>query len=483
MKYFLRHSLEDIAAIKVAITLWNRNDIRAWVVKVHYQMLHAKKLKTIQNSKKTEEWLRMENSVIDKVQKLPQPNILKEKILGFIKHVGLQILKWLEYHCADYLRVDPMAKLYWTVHGTIDRKRTAEALIKNENLDLSTRYILACIYCFEDVIPEIRNKMTKNCLASLADTMTKNYLHSLSGAYYTSDIFSQQKMVFFWTYEMHNAFERRIHVAYHTALKYAVESHNLVAIEHFLKKLPQRERNGYLVHSVGLLTANHHISYSTDIPDGGYADVLCFLYLQMDEEQIKEAFKNCHCQALICFLEWPWTHFFVEAANVMQDTLLQDDYFCLLTEIIHKERDGCKVLYQNLFGEFWQRIPNAYKRRFVEYRSILILLSNLFEIKDLSNIELILQDLTLEEKQQHVFIPIAIHICQKLNCDNDLDLLKLVIQECKPTKDVVIKFKEDFKKHMLLGFSKKESEKDKHKLDKIFLLLDDFACEYDKSKN
>lgn len=52
----------------------------------------------------------------------------------------------MEYHDRNsYLGINLPDELRWTPQGTVDKKKTAEALIKDESLDITRRYKLACI--------------------------------------------------------------------------------------------------------------------------------------------------------------------------------------------------------------------------------------------------------------------------------------------------------------------------------------------------
>ncbi|GBM14348.1 hypothetical protein AVEN_55341-1 [Araneus ventricosus] len=154
MNYTLMPSLEHIALVKVATTLWNQDDIRALIEKFYSEIVSGRRIR--------EKWQVIEDKVVEKLPQLSQPEPLKSEILGFIKPIGSQILKWLEYHIKNCQLHMKLPNLCWTPEGTVDKKKTAEVLSKDENLDITRRYELACIYCLEDDIPELWNKIPKN---------------------------------------------------------------------------------------------------------------------------------------------------------------------------------------------------------------------------------------------------------------------------------------------------------------------------------
>lgn len=467
MKYILEPSLEHIALAKVAITLWSQDDVRFLLRSFSFLLLPTEKRK---------EWDNIEKRVVKNARKLSQPGLLQEKILGSIKPIGLEILKWIEYHCTGYyLYVDLPFSFCWTPQGTIDRKRTAAVLIKDEHLDVTIRYKLACLYCLEGDIRELWNE-----------------IHRYSSRSLTYDDFpgeiSQLDIVFLWTYEMKLEDARlnnytitgrlRHRNPYQRAFEYAAESGLKAAFEYFFRKFTTRDIDEYLVDIAKRIVDRYHTIHSNSvyIPKEDYTGVLCFLLSQMEEEQQREVFKKCRSQALVCFLEWPWQSFFMETVCRMWEFLSIGDYYCLASEIIGKIRGGYKDFnYQNLFEEFWQKIPFADKKDIIEKPSGECLLSFLFEVKDEKTIKMIFQDLSVEEKRR-LFISSGIYICENLILRDEFGLFKLFVIECQPTDDVILKFKDGFKKHMSLCSSKHKLVKNMDKLDKVFTLLDDFAC-------
>ncbi len=477
MNYTLTPSLKHIALVKIATTLWNQDNIRALMAKFYFPLL---------GSERREKWQEIEDKVVEKVPHLPQPEPLKEEILGFIKPVGLQILKWMEYHRdllnGGYVKRN-LSRLFWTPQGTVDKKKTAEILIKDESLDITKRYKLACIYCLEDDVPELWNKIPENRRKSFYSEEDPRKVR-------------QQELVVLWTYDikgevakMDNMIERRWQSKcspYQYAFEYAAVGGNKAATEYFLQKLTPREREELLVRTAGYVAKRRCDSARncTDLPKEHYADVLCFLLSQMDEEQQIEVFKSYPYKVLKCLLDWPWQSLFMETANRMWGFLSGKDCHYFLREMADKVIEGHRDYdYQKLFGEFWQQSPNAHKRYVIDECASGFLLSKLFKIKDEKNIELILKDANLIEKKKLIFCDRGQDICQHLVYGDKWNLLEFLIRECISSKNEMIKFKEEFKERITWCCSKEELAKTKNKWDKFFQLLDDFICGYNKRKS
>ncbi|GFX28465.1 hypothetical protein TNCV_1152741 [Trichonephila clavipes] len=74
---------------------------------------------------------------------------------GRIKHIIQHM------YSNDYLPSHFMSILSWTSLGTIDAKKTAEAVIKDENLPVTKRYEIACTYCLKDEILKLWRELSE----------------------------------------------------------------------------------------------------------------------------------------------------------------------------------------------------------------------------------------------------------------------------------------------------------------------------------
>ncbi|GFY52656.1 hypothetical protein TNIN_477791 [Trichonephila inaurata madagascariensis] len=123
----------------------------------------------------------------------------------------------------------------WTILGIIDKKRTAEAVIKDKNLPLAKRYEIACTYCMNDEIPMLWRKLHE-----------KNKSHYLKAR---SPIYS---FSIYWAYDMImelNILDRRIGDVFLTTpnshcfgIVYSFSTDNLPAFEYFIAKLSAEEK-------------------------------------------------------------------------------------------------------------------------------------------------------------------------------------------------------------------------------------------------
>lgn len=225
MKLVLEPSLEQFALVKLVTAMWNGRDVRALMsnfsFRLHLLNGHAN-------------WQNIENKVIDNVSDLPLPKIFHEKIKLFVKPIGFQILIWMGLHCEDrYPHLKLPAEFCWTSHGMIDKKKTAEMLIKDGKIHITDRYKLACIYCLENSIPKLWYEM--------AETNRESF--SYRGVY-------QGTMFLFWENVM---LSKELMLYYHSnwSVQSLFESSalcgNKTATEYFFVKLTPEQKEESLV--------------------------------------------------------------------------------------------------------------------------------------------------------------------------------------------------------------------------------------------
>lgn len=295
-------SLEDITLIKIAASLWNQHDIRVLLKEFfsNSSQLHSLDELGIHIGRKGK-WLEIGNRVSENMLRLTMPTCFKEKISGYIQTIGLQIFIWIQYHL-NYcdLDLDLPNELSWTPHGTIDKKKTAAALISNDSIDITTRFKLACIYCLEDDIRKLWNKVPES---------QKELFYCKEDPY----MVLQMELVEFWGLYVNGqndwirsiARRRRLNhfcSPFLYAFESAVHSGSKAATEYFLPNVSQRKIVKAALDAVKLyLEPNPPKEYNTE--------VLCVLLSKMSEGRQLRLFRQCPLPVLYCFLEWPWQSF------------------------------------------------------------------------------------------------------------------------------------------------------------------------------
>lgn len=353
------YPLQHVCLVFIIIFLWNQTDIRALVVKSNFSMdyLH-----------KSQEWKAIEEKIIKKVEKLSLPKMLKQKLSNFITPIGVQIIEWVQCHCICFDRVFfPSTKLYWTSGGTVDKKRTAEKLVKDKNLEMSSRYRLACIYCLEDEIQILWNIMPE----ALKDTVSHKF-----------------PIIQLWLRIMKSKELGQSFNSYKNEFEECIQLKNKVAAEYFLQKLTPSERK---------LSLLQKAKTAEDPP------TLCFLLSVMDQQQQSEIFQNNSYEILCCFLQWPLHCYFIDTARCIFSYLQNEIFENVLIGIVMKISGGYKDFNnQAMFSEFWQTSPDALKHYITNEIDESHLLASLFHIKDIENIKRVMKDVSFIVKKNYL---------------------------------------------------------------------------------
>lgn len=486
MNFFANPSLTHIALVHVAATLWNQHDVKD-LLKNFSCLLSVSKSNSFpyphHPHKKHTKWKKIENTVINKVSEFTIPTSLKEKLLGYIQALGIQILRWMEYHfrfcCFD---LGLLNNFCWTPHGTLDRKKTAEMLIRDETIHVTVRYRLACAYCLEDSILTLWDKIPFSC---------RNTLYCRGNCV---SLFERELLQFWGRYVREKKvsgyrISNSIYLPDSYMFNCASKAGNIAATKYFLQKLVKQKY--YLLDEALINAAINAVNKShegelhyTDSPQEYHSELFCFILSQINYEQQMQIFEVCPIQALQCFLDWPWQKTFVEIASRLMHFLPNSNE--VLKIITLKVDMGYNDYnYQEVFRDVWQQMTAAQKLHIIN-DSFSTVLNSLLEIKDKESIKFIFLDINIAERKKFIFSDLGQDFCKHLILCEDLDLLKFFILFGTSSKDEILKFKNEFQEERISSpdlLSKNLFEKNRSKLKKFFQLVDDLAHRYDKRKS
>lgn len=68
----------------------------------------------------------------------------------------------MKHHGDTFSYINLPHEFHWTPQGIIDEKKTAKLLIKDDSIDITTLYKMSCVYCLEDDIPKLWNKVPED---------------------------------------------------------------------------------------------------------------------------------------------------------------------------------------------------------------------------------------------------------------------------------------------------------------------------------
>lgn len=403
--------LRHIASIKVAISLWNQ---------IH----------TLRQGRDT--WQEIEDEIKQNTGLLRLPRLLERELKCFIHPIRTEIVNWIIDEDNNPIFTAFIDRFCWTTRGAIDKKKTAEMFVRNEELCAADRYKLACKYSIESEI--------KKLWSTVPESERGSFLYSL------------QPLLRFWTCFVTNNREamniliqeeigHNRHSVFQSAFMIAAKEGNVVSTAHFWTKLSSREKNESLLETAKYTTRR------------GHSEVLCFLLSKMNADEQNEVFKSDPFGVLFCLTAWPFQDVLVEIVSHMGHFLLQTDhkslgnkYHSLLDKIIAcKECESDNCIYKQLFTKIWQQTSVKVKQLVISVCPNQGLLLALFRSKDVKNIQLILAEVPQEIKRDILLSYEGTVICNLLLDVNELNLLELFFKECVSSRNDVIAFKEKVK--------------------------------------
>lgn len=451
----LFQSLEHMALIKTVIWLW--------------KPIHSYKSTNFLQFR--ERWQEIVGEIKDNVRLFHLPKRLKEKITVLINPVGLQILRWMEYHNKMFGFFLPDV-FCWTQQGTIDMKNTAEILIQKKQFRAYVRYKLACIYCLEEYIPVLWNEMDELQREDICESPFFSSFHPL---------------VVYWTYVLSGNAEgmkkfirdkmgQDGYTPHHVAFLLAAKSGNIAGAEYLLDKLSPDERNESLVTTAIELVRKRcyiHLHKRADFSEEQYTCVLFVLMSRMTQEETNRVFKSCLVGVLECLTDWPWQGYLVQILSVMWNCITEIECCCVLLAIARKQTADEKCIYKQLFADVWREIPILKRNSVKQYNAFL--LEDLFRSRDVNNIKMIYQDVTGKRK---LFLSKGVRISKKLIDDGEWGLLEFFVEEFAASRADVKMFKEKVVKafcksrFLKVAFSAKLRSKKKKLVETLNTLMD-----------
>ncbi|GBL85555.1 hypothetical protein AVEN_34705-1 [Araneus ventricosus] len=154
-------SLQHLAAVRVALTVYNDDIIRfldELYLREKYDVLDPHHFNL-----KEERWIR---KCIKKTRKKLckcLPKSLRNPVVHIIQPIVAEIHFWARDHFPIIKRIEKRHyknSLCWKSEGTIDRTKTAKQLVRNESIDKTVRFVMACIYFLENDVVHLWQSMT-----------------------------------------------------------------------------------------------------------------------------------------------------------------------------------------------------------------------------------------------------------------------------------------------------------------------------------
>ncbi|GFY61830.1 ANK_REP_REGION domain-containing protein [Trichonephila inaurata madagascariensis] len=310
-------SLEFMTFTRIARLLWSGYDVQNSMTEYF-----------LEGDQTLEKWSSIEESLKLKIGNcLVLPNKMKIALLSLVISIGGRIKYIIEHiYGKDYLPSNFMGLLKWTLLGIIDAKRTAEAVINDDNLPITKRYEIACTYCLED---EIRMLWRE-----LPETNRDDYLN-LRGP-----IYSLRYLPIYWTYYLRvelNSLDGTLREGYHMRTNchcfgflYACITVNPPAAEYFIGNMNVQEKEKYFQCYFRIFVRRGEVD-SSSARNIYSCDIIYFLLSQLNENQQRRIFEKYGYHILKSFLVFPYEIIFLEIESAVRRHLTADQMESLKT--------------------------------------------------------------------------------------------------------------------------------------------------------
>ncbi|GBL94404.1 hypothetical protein AVEN_7376-1 [Araneus ventricosus] len=461
-------SLKDMAIIRLADVLFKESNILASI-----SNFHDKYPLNVEDWRET-----VEDKLPDEISKLGLPKSLQKLVIDTAKPVGRQVGRWKQFH-EKYLYdshgeeihfdVPILEKLRWTAAGAVDYRKTAEELVRSDDIDIVKRYKLACLYCMEDCIPLFWKELPKE---------NKKYFCGKEGPHLQSGGLGLE---FWWPYIIEGQESklddltrpyRSDQITFHQyAFQCSAKKGNKTAAEYFFQKLTREEKQHSLMSTTRAVLA---CQYTIQFPPEKISELLRYLISVMTPDQQMRFFLQEPHELLDCFTVWPSQDMISEIAYLIWDFLPERDRDTVLdmmywSQSLEDSGHYCTILFQ----EFFLRIPpdfwEGYVDRQCEFDSYF---DNVLCAEDIKALEIFLKSLDAAAKARLVLSEPALkefHDCISIG---KWDVVEVCIREASLSQEDKKRLKEAFMGY-LASIGVKEMTLKTRKWTRFFHLLDE----------
>ncbi|XP_055925878.1 uncharacterized protein LOC129957549 [Argiope bruennichi] len=386
-EYFYPKTLEDLSLRRAAVVLCSCPNMYMFAARM-------------KDSNKEEFEPAIHKVTTDIVATISLPLMLEQDLLGAMKAVSREIIKWVKFH-ENFLeqydgvlsRLENLEHICWTRLGTVDYEKTAQVLIRNKKLSAEQCYKLACLYCFCQDLKEL----------------WKEVPYSYKKVFFKDNplqIAQPRIVVFFTCLLRHRGYQvglflpegqRDLSSIFEYMFEYVALQGYGTATQYFFHKLNVLDRL-HIITRVALGVAKRR-SFDRGFylhEYQKYSDVLRFLMSNMTISEQRELRRRAPFQTLKCLLDWPsHSEFLRHAKYILRFPLLsKEKYSRLLFILAHNSSSGFN--YPRTFRIFFLMSPKKYKNYTLTHYSHF--LREFIRINDVVTVKFIFRHLNVKEK-------------------------------------------------------------------------------------
>ncbi|GFU43190.1 uncharacterized protein NPIL_528391 [Nephila pilipes] len=281
-----------------------------------------------------DEW---NNLVLEKISSLSIPaKYYRITLLVFVRYIRLEIKKWMLIHREILRCSEEPTNFHWKSSGKINYEETAKALIRNEKLDIRTRYALASFYYLKEDAVLLRSK----------ERITWGEKSSISYNYFFLEVWNELKEGRDGIIDWDSLADNRTGFNSTGGDISLWPSHYRLGLRTLFTKLSRGKKLQWLIYSLEKETIDNE------------EFLFCLSHLEAHREN-ERLFREYPCQILGHFLDWPLQCKFLEVAERLWSFLSGRMFFFLIHFIIYQKilQNWNDCDYFLLLKEFWNRSP------------------------------------------------------------------------------------------------------------------------------
>ncbi|GBM92822.1 hypothetical protein AVEN_45852-1 [Araneus ventricosus] len=342
--------------------------------------------------------------------------------------------------------------LCWTDLGTVDYQKTAEKLIRHKKLDTVKQYKLACLYCLEDYIPALWEKLPEE---------DKTYFYKAE----ESSQVTEPELEFCWPYILKGEGNKLDNMPGRPsgnpttfnqyAFEYSASEGNKAASEYFFRKLTNDEREDSLFEAAQTLVIERSEDFES-FPDSKLSDTFCYLLSLMSPGQQVKFFQKQPYEVLMCLLDWPWQDLFMVVAERIWNFLSAFDYVKLLQDI--SKRAQLFHVRTELFQEFFLRGSCDFRNHFVdELCRNGVSFKACFDYQYSETIKVVLRNVDSAHKKRLVSCESFLSIFCRSVLNGKRHLVELLLREATLSEEDKAGVKEDFRGYLAVAQRRRQT--------------------------
>ncbi|GFR21776.1 ANK_REP_REGION domain-containing protein [Trichonephila clavata] len=325
--------LRFMALTRVVRLLWSGYDVQNSMAEYF-----------LEGDQTLENWSSIEESLKLKISNcLDLPNELQIVLSSLVNPIGGRIKNIIQNVYSNYyLPSHFMSILKWTLLGTIDAKKTAEAVIKDNNLPITKRYEIACTYCLKEEILMLWSELHKTDrnvhLYPWEPVCPRSYFSIYRTCYMRAELEKLDR-------EIREVYNMRLS-SHCFGVLCAHISVNRPALEYFYGTLSMTEKEEYLE----CFFKSVSFRLVTDIY---LCDIIYFVLSQVIENQRTSIFEKYAYHILNNLLEFPFGGIFLEIESLVQKYLTVDQ----VKDLEGRYKETCRYFLFRTLDRNLRKLP------------------------------------------------------------------------------------------------------------------------------